>query len=126
MDFQPVRQPKIYALDTGFVNFARGWDTLRAEACGLLWEHLPEASIRYWRDKRGHELDFVFPRTRDTIDVRACKWNPTAFDPAALGLFRSAYPRGRNLLVTPLHGPAYVKGFGRLEVSICEPSGVPA
>ena len=35
-----VRQPKIYGFDTGFVAFARGWNDLRPEDCGLLWEHL--------------------------------------------------------------------------------------
>ena len=35
-----VKQPKIYAFDTGFVSWARGWEPLRPEDCGALWEHL--------------------------------------------------------------------------------------
>jgi len=55
-----VKQPKIYAFDTGFVSFARGWDPLRQDDLGLLWEHLvlehvqahfPDTPVRYWRDK---------------------------------------------------------------------------
>ena len=35
-----VKQPKVYAFDTGFVSFARGWDPLRQDDFGILWEHL--------------------------------------------------------------------------------------
>jgi uncharacterized protein len=35
-----VAQPRVYGFDTGFVAHARGWDTLRADDCGMLWEHL--------------------------------------------------------------------------------------
>jgi predicted AAA+ superfamily ATPase len=128
-----VKQPKVYAFDTGFVSFARGWDTLRPEDCGLLWEHLtlehlqahlPDTPVRYWRDKRGTEIDFVLPRTRDAVDVIECKWNPATFDASALNVFRSYYPKGRNYLVTPSEAPAYARRFGQLEVTVCEPGGI--
>jgi predicted AAA+ superfamily ATPase len=130
-----VKQPKAYGFDTGFVSFARGWDTLRSDDCGSLWEHLtlehlqahlPDSPIRYWRDKAGNEIDFVLPRARDIVDVIECKWNPTAFDAAALQVFRSYYPTGRNYLVTPLEGPTYARRFGKLEVTVCEPDGIEA
>jgi uncharacterized protein len=35
-----VKQPKIYGFDTGFVSFARGWDPLRQDDFGPLWEHI--------------------------------------------------------------------------------------
>lgn len=128
-----VKQPKVYGFDTGFVSFARGWDTLRPDDCGSLWEHLtlehlqahlPDTPIRYWRDKSGNEIDFVLPRTRDTVDVIECKWNPAAFDTSALKVFRSYYPNGQNYLVAPMDGPAYVKRFGGLEVTLCPPGGI--
>jgi uncharacterized protein len=128
-----VKQPKAYGFDTGFVSFARGWDSLRPDDCGSLWEHLtlehlqahrPETPVRYWRDKSGNEIDFVLPRNRDTVDVIECKWNPAAFDAAALKVFRSYYPNGQNYLITPRDGPAYVKRFGELEVTLCEPGGI--
>jgi hypothetical protein len=34
-----VKSPKIYGFDTGFVSSARGWDPLRPEDLGTLWEH---------------------------------------------------------------------------------------
>jgi hypothetical protein len=39
-------------------------------------------------------------------------------------LFRSAYPKGRNFLVTPMAGRAYAKRFGKLQVSVCGIGGL--
>lgn len=126
-----VRQPKIYGFDTGFVSFARGWDPLRPDDYGPLWEHLvlehlqahfPDQPIRYWRDKVGREVDFVLAHGRDAVDAIECKWNPDAFDGAALKVFRSHYPAGRNFLVTPSGDPAWMRRIGELEVRVCTPS----
>ena len=126
-----VKQPKVYAFDTGFVSFARGWDPLRADDLGILWEHLvlehlvahlPDTPVRYWRDKGGREIDFVLAQKRDAVDAIECKWNPAAFDGTALKLFREYYPKGRNYLVTPSAETPYVKRVGELEVTVCTPS----
>ena len=123
-----VRQPKVYAFDTGFVSFARGWDPLRPDDFGILWEHLvlehlqahfPDPPVRYWRDKAGHEIDFVLAHSRDAVNAIECKWDPGAFDSAALRIFRGYYPKGRNYLVTPSGDPAYNKRCGDLEVRVC-------
>lgn len=128
-----VKQPKIYGFDTGFVSFARGWDPLRQDDFGPLWEHVvlehlqahfPDTPPRYWRDKQGREIDFVMPRQRDEVDVIECKWSSHAFDGAALSVFRSYYPKGRNYLLTPSSAPAYMKRFGSHEVMVCNPSGL--
>ena len=126
-----TKMPKVYAFDTGFVSFARGWDPLRAEDLDLLWEHLvlehlqaqfPEQPMRFWRDKAGREIDFVLVLRRDEVDAIECKWNPAAFDSSSLKLFRSYYPKGRNYLVTPSADKAYNKRYGQLTVKICSPS----
>jgi predicted AAA+ superfamily ATPase len=126
-----VKQPKVYGFDTGFVSFARGWDPLRQEDFGALWEHLvleqlqahfADYPAQYWRDKAGREVDFVLARRRDEVDAIECKWDPAAFDSTALKLFRSYYPNGRNLLVTPSGNPAYPKRYGELEVIVCTPT----
>jgi predicted AAA+ superfamily ATPase len=128
-----VKQPKVYAFDTGFVSFARGWDPLRPDDCGLLWEHLvlehlqahlPDVPVQCWRDKQGHEIDFVLPRHRDEVDAIECKWNPAAFNRAALDVFRRSYPKGRNFLVSPSGVPARTKRFGPHEVRVCTPSEI--
>ena len=128
-----VKQPKIYAFDTGFVSFARGWNPLRTEDFGILWEHLvlehlqahfPDTAIRYWRDKAGREVDFILARNRDEVDAIECKWDPASFDCSALKLFRTFYPNGRNYLVTPSGDPAYLKRFGSIHVQVCTPTAL--
>jgi hypothetical protein len=126
-----IKQPKVYAFDTGFVSFARGWDPLRPDDYGPLWEHLVlehlqahfrDTPIRYWRDKTGHEVDFVLAHRRDDVTALECKWDPGAFDSSALKLFRTFYPKGRNFLVTPSGDPAYTRRYGNLAVRICTPT----
>src|SRR3989338_8362609 len=128
-----IKMPKIYGYDTGFITFVRGWDPLRPQDHGILWEHFvleylqgafPNETIRYWRDKTGREVDFVLARRRDQVDAIECKWNPADFDPAALKVFRAYYPKGENYLVSPLAGESYLKSFGKLTIKICNPSGV--
>jgi uncharacterized protein len=128
-----IKMPKVFAFDTGFVSYARGWDPLRPDDRGPLWEHVvlehlqahvPDTPVRYWRDKSGREVDFVLPRGRDEVDTIECKWDASTFDPGALRVFRQAYPRGRNFIVAPGAMPARTKRYGALEVEICTPSGV--
>ncbi len=125
-----VKQPKIYGFDTGFVSYVRGWDPLRPEDFGSLWEHfvleqvqarLPRVPLHYWRDKQGREIDFVLPRNRDAVDAIECKWNPASFHPGALRIFRKYYPKGRNYLITPSAEIPYEKRFGKLAVRVCTP-----
>ena len=128
-----VKQPKVYAFDTGFVSYARGWDPLRHEDLGSLWEHLvlehlrarvPDIQVQFWRETGGRELDFILARRRDRVDAIECKWNPASFDPRALKLFRSWYPQGRNFLVSPSGDPPYTRRFGNLDVKVCTPSEI--
>lgn len=125
------KQPRVYGFDTGMVSFARGWDPLRHEDLGVLWEHLvlehlqahfPDTPIRYWRDKTQREVDFVLARGRDAVDAIECKWNPAAFDATSLRTFRSHYPKGRNFLVTPSGDPGYDIEVGSLPIRVCTPS----
>ena len=72
-----VAQPRVFGFDTGLVCHARGWDRLRNDDCGVLWEHLVlEALVaagvtrlHFWRDKQQREVDFVLPRRRDEADA---------------------------------------------------------
>ncbi len=63
--------PKVYGFDSGFVRALRGWTALRPDDLGQLREHFvlnemhavtQSREIRYWRDKRGHEVDFVWAK----------------------------------------------------------------
>lgn len=119
-----IAQPKLYAFDTGFVCHARGWDRLKPEDLGFLWEHLvldtlvaaPAREILFWRDKSQREIDFVVPRSRDAVDAIECKWTPTAFEPENLSAFRSIYPSGRNVVCCPNLAKPYQRHFGDLLV----------
>ena len=80
------RLARLYAFDTGFVSHARGWNPLRPDDCGLLWEHLvlehlqaflPGLPLHYWRNKTGREVDFVIVRNRDQVDAIECKCDPS-------------------------------------------------
>lgn len=121
-----VRQQKVYGFDTGFVVHAKGWGELRADDCGLLWENLvlehllahPGApAVRYWRDKQKHEVDFVLPRERKTVDAIECKWNPGHFDPVNLLAFRASHPHGKNFVVGPYVRESYTRDIGGLPVT---------
>lgn len=117
--------PKVYAFDTGFVCFARGWRDLRREDLGLLWEHfvlnemqsmLQTRTIQYWRDKRGHEIDFVVqPRGLDPIAIE-CKWSADELDPRNLLAFRRQYPQGANWVVAPDVDRAFTRRHNGIEI----------
>jgi uncharacterized protein len=104
-----LKRPKVYGFDTGFVAFARGWNDIRDEDRGILWEHLVldvlhaatgGEGLHYWRDKSGREVDFVVKKGREVVAVE-CKVNPDRFDPSSLLVFRDLVPKGRDYLVCP-------------------------
>jgi len=103
-----VSAPKVYAFDTGFVRYFHGWEKLRPEDMGILWEHFvlneiqsrrPESEVRYWRDKRGREVDFILPSRGGPVLAIECKWSAAGGETAGLQAFRTRYPRGENWLV---------------------------
>ena len=124
-----IAQPKVFGFDTGLVCHARGWDHLRPEDCGVLWEHLVldtliacgVPKIHFWRDKQQREVDFVVPRSRDTVDAIECKWQPESFETRGLRAFREQYPRGRNYIVSPLNSPAYERVQDGLKIIVASP-----
>lgn len=124
-----VAQPKVFGFDTGLVCYARGWDHLRTEDCGSLWEHLVldtliaanPPKIHFWRDKQQREVDFVVPRGRDTVDAVECKWSPNAFETRGLVAFREQYPNGKNYLVCPQVDQGYERGYGGLKILVVSP-----
>jgi len=103
-----VAAPKVFGFDTGFVCHYKGWDSLRREDLGLLWEHyvlneiqakLRIRDLRTWRDKQHHEIDFILQRGPRDIVAIECKWSADHFDPGGLKAFRRAYAQGVNLVV---------------------------
>jgi predicted AAA+ superfamily ATPase len=123
-----VSRPKCYAFDTGFVTFEKGWDTIRDDDRGLLWEHLVLDALRfrfadedifYWLDKSHREVDFVIRRGRDRVDVVECKINPDKLDAKPVEVFRSLYPQGENYIVSPAVKKPYKVRRGDLVFTVC-------
>ena len=120
-----VSAPKIYGFDTGFVCYHRGWHQLRREDLGLLLEHLvlnelhaalQSRTIGYWRDKQGHEIDFVWAARSRSPLVIECKWSGSDFDPSPLKVFRRAYPKGDNYVVASDVARAFTRRYDDLDV----------
>lgn len=120
-----VSAPKVYGFDTGFVCYHKGWDSLRNEDLGLLWEHfvlnelqgkLQSRNLNYWRDKRGHEVGLVVAhRGRPPMAVE-CKWSAGDFDPRNLASFRGRHPEGENFVVAHDVDRTYRKSYRDLTV----------
>ena len=120
-----VAAPKVYAFDTGFVGYFRGWQPPRADDLGVLWEHyvlnelharLQTRRLNYWRDKRGHEVDFVcVRRSRPPVAVE-CKWSAETFDPAALKAFVVHYPKAECVMVAQDVDRTATRHYGDLSV----------
>lgn len=104
-----VSMPKVYGFDTGFVTFFKGWNTLRDDDCGLLWEHLVlnelhgyllRDQIHYWRDKQKREVDFIVTPLRGSSSLAIeCKWREQDLKAENLVAFRNIHPHGKNILV---------------------------
>jgi hypothetical protein len=121
-------QPKVYAFDSGFVAYFRGWDSLRDDERGHLLEHLVlgellarfgAGRVHYWRDKQQHEVDFVLEvgRRRQLVAIE-CKASAARFDPAAMRAFRGKHPGGTNVLVAMNAVAREQRTFGDLVVEV--------
>jgi hypothetical protein len=128
-----VSAPKVYGFDTGFVCYYRGWHQLREDDLGLLWEHfvlnelhahVEARTLRYWRDKRGHEIDFVVAgRGREPIAVE-CKWKADTFHPSGLLAFRRRYERGANYVVASDVVRPWTRTYEGVDVRFVSPAGL--
>jgi len=113
-----VMAPKVYGFDTGFVCYSKGWHELRQEDLGLLWEQcvlnelhaqLQTSHINYWRDKLGHEIDFVLQqKAQKELAAIECKFSSMSFLKDRYNIsslssnfraFRQHYPHGKNYVV---------------------------
>jgi uncharacterized protein len=116
-----VSAPKVYAFDTGFMAYQKGWKAVSREDKGILWEHLvlnemhgrwQRRDIQYWRDKGRREVDFVIAgRGRDPVAIE-CKWTATRFEAEGISAFRKIHPKGRNFVVASDVVEPYEKEMG--------------
>ena len=120
-----VSAPKVYGFDTGFICYYRGWYELRSEDLGLLWEHFvlnelqaqfQTRQIKYWRDKRGHEIDFVLAWRNQPPVAIECKWSSSDLDPSNIISFRKQYSHGQNYIVASDIDRSYRRSFKNTDV----------
>ncbi len=120
-----VSAPKVYGFDTGFVCYHRGWHALRKQDFGVLWEHfvlnelyahLQAREVYSWRDKRGHEVDFVLTRRGRKPIAIACKWSANDFDATNLQIFYKLYPAAECFVVAHDVPHAYERKFAEIPV----------
>jgi predicted AAA+ superfamily ATPase len=120
-----VAAPRVYGFDTGFVCTFRGWQSLRDDDLGPLWEHfvlnemqarMQDRRVMYWRDKRHHEVDFVATGERQAPTAIECKWKADRFEPAGIKAFRRQYPTGENVVVAQDVDRPYSRNYGDLSV----------
>ena len=116
-----VSAPKIYAFDTGFFCYYRGWHDLRRDDLGMLWEHyvmnelfahLQSRRLCYWRDKDGHEVDFVVDVRGKTPIAIECKWSASDFTIKNMQVFRRRYPGKGNYVVASDVDRSYTHNYG--------------
>ncbi len=111
-----THRPKCYCFDSGLVSFVNGWNEIRDDDRGLLWEHLVLDLLRtrmqnyqifYWRDKSNREVDFVFKKPGNSYDIIECKINPDQWSLANIKTFREFYPNGNNYCYSPFISDSY-------------------
>lgn len=131
-----VMAPKVYGFDTGFIPYAKGWREIRQEDIGLLWEqcvlneinaYLQSRTIHYWRDKRGHEIDFVlYNKKNKSLITIECKFNSLQIDSSKsamnnivknIGAFRYHYPKGENFIVASDIDTPFERNYSGLNIS---------
>lgn len=127
-----TQRPKCYCFDTGFVTFVNGWNEIRDNDRGLLWEHLALDTIRshlnyrpvhYWRDKSQREIDFLIKRERDFVDIIECKINPDHLSVSHIKTFRQSYPKGENYCYAPFIDEAYSVNIEGIRVNFIGSAG---
>jgi len=128
-----VATPLVYGFDTGFVAWAQGLHEISAKDRGFFWEHLvlneldaglDHGDIMTWRDKQGHEVDFILSlrgRTPAAIEV---KWKADAFDPAGMRAFRNLHPGTPNIVVASDIARPYARNIGGLDITYCSLSSL--
>jgi predicted AAA+ superfamily ATPase len=131
-----VSAPKVYAFDTGFICAFRGRRDLRPEDLGELWEHyvlnelhaqLPAIEMRYWRDTRHREVDFVIARPGRSPLAIECKWSwRGATELPGLAAFRDRYPKGASYVVASDVERASTRTLGKADVEVVSLAGLVA
>lgn len=128
-----VSAPKVYMFDTGFVCYYRGIHNLKPSEMGFMWEHyvlnelhahLQTRQIHYWRDKQGHEVDFIIERRGLAPAVIETKWSTRDFNYLGLKAFMNQYPNAQVFVVVGNLPNSSVKKINNIPVIFTGFSGL--
>ena len=72
--------------------------------------------VFYWRDRRGHEIDFVFAAPNAPPVAVECKWRTEGFSPRNIIEFRRRHPEGANYAVTADTVRSDVRDYGDIRI----------
>jgi len=123
-----IAAPKVYMFDTGFVCYYRGLHDLNSKELGIMWEHyvlnelqsyLQSRQIRYWRDKNGHEVDFIIERRGLPPVAIEAKWRVNDFDYESLKTFKHYYPDSEIYIVASDLSNIMIKKITGFQVKMC-------
>jgi uncharacterized protein len=81
-----------------------------------LMARLQSRRVSYWRDKRGHEVDFVLAASRQSPLALECKWSADSFHPANVQAFRRQHPEGENVVVAHDVERAFSRSFAGVKI----------
>lgn len=122
-----VSAPKVYAFDTGFVCYFRGWYQLREEDMGYLWEHyvlneiqshFPDVQIHYWRNKQGNEVDFILLKRGKPPIAIECKWKANNIHTKNIKAFRKLHVGDENFVVVSDIERPVTHTFDKLKINL--------
>lgn len=125
--------PKVYGFDTGFVCYYRGWHELRNEDMGYLWEHFvlnelfarrQDRDINYWRDKQGHEIDFVITKRGEAPIAIECKWRSKDFNPTNAKVFLRHYEKVQLYVISHDVSHPYSRRYDNFAVKFINLDGL--
>jgi hypothetical protein len=128
-----VAAPKVYMFDTGFVCYYRGLYGVTPKEAGFLWEHyvlnelqarLQLRNICYWRDKQGHEIDFIIKRRGLPPVAIEAKWRNRDFDFNNMKVFKRQYPDAQVFVVTSDLTETKIEKFSGVSVKFIGLSGL--
>lgn len=125
-----VRAPKYYVFDSGMVAAFGQLSDRRSDDLGRMFEHVifnellalhGPRHLRYWRDKRGHEVDFVFTDRSEQPTAIECKWRAEGFSPVGIQAFRRRYQGGTNYVIAGDVRMPYRREYGDIKVEFVSP-----
>ena len=123
-----IAAPKVYMFDTGFVCYYKGIHDLNSKEMGIMWEHyvlnelqahLQSRQIRYWRDKNGHEVDFIIERRGLPPVAIEAKLREGNFDYESLKTFKHYYPGSEIYVVASNLSNRIIRKIDGFQVNMC-------